>query len=331
VAFVLNQEPSLNAFAAGLSTQDSVIGVTRGLLEAMNRDELQGVIAHEVGHIVNGDSRLNLKLIGTLYGISALSLMGRGLMRMRGATAVFGFSLCLIGAIGLFFGRLIQAAVSREREYLADAFAVQFTRNPGGLSSALKKLRDAGSIIQHPQAEAASHLFLGASDVYSGFSAFLFDTHPPLAERIRRIGGIWLDTSDEERLPPIPVAEFGEGGSIPVLAANPHAAMPAMSPIAALTAPPLPEEILPDSLNQAQILLSGLPYSLRQPAGYTTGAIGILAGLFFSGQPEIRLQQENFIPSDALTIARELYQWLSVQPEAVAHYRLVWLDIVLPT
>ncbi|MCL2021530.1 MAG: M48 family metalloprotease [Betaproteobacteria bacterium] len=172
VAFVLDKESGLNAFTAGLSAQDNVIAVTRGLLKTMNRDELQGVIAHEISHIVNGDSYLNLKMIGILHGIFAFTLAGRKLVYHKTEgfvgkrevflpiTIPFGFFLCVIGFIGLFFGRLIQSTVSREREYLADASAVQFTRYSFGLVSALRKLQTSGSQIRHPHAAIVSHLFL---------------------------------------------------------------------------------------------------------------------------------------------------------------------------
>jgi hypothetical protein len=158
----------------------------------MNRDELQGIIAHETSHIVNGDSRLNTSLIGILFGICGTSLLGRNMMKMGGTgthAVIVGVVLCAIGSIGLFFGRLIQSAVSREREYLADAAAVQFTRNSAGLISALNKLRVSGSQIQNPQALAASHLFFGASEKPSRLWSTLFATHPPLEERIQRLGG----------------------------------------------------------------------------------------------------------------------------------------------
>ncbi|MCL2076007.1 MAG: M48 family metallopeptidase [Betaproteobacteria bacterium] len=336
VAFVLDEEHSLNAFAAGLNTRDSVVGVTQGLLNTMNRDELQGVVAHEVSHIVNGDSRLNLKLIGVLHGIYIITLIGRGFMRARGKNAggviLIGILLCLIGSIGLFFGRLIQAAVSRQREYLADASATQFTRHPAGLSSALRKLQRASSEILHPEAGSASHLFFGDSS--GSASWFKFDTHPPLADRIRRLGGIILHQSDKETLPSAPA--FGEAEPIPVLAANPHAAMPAIPAIpaiipAAVLMDNAPEEISSESLTKAQILLAFLPESLREQAHHISGATGILAGLLFSTQPDIRAKQEKLLPSYSLLTAQELYQWLAGQPEHGARYRLVWLDLALPT
>ncbi len=142
--YVLDNEQGINAFAAGHSTSDAVVAVTHGCVKLLSRDELQGVIGHEFSHILNGDMRLNFRLIGILFGILCLATIGRILMRVRGRNAaapVFvGLLLLCIGSIGVFFGRLIQAAVSRQREFLADASSVQFTRNPLGLSGALQKI-----------------------------------------------------------------------------------------------------------------------------------------------------------------------------------------------
>src|SRR5262249_41066417 len=136
--FVLEEERGINAFAAGFAPGDAVIGVTRGALELLTRDELQGVIAHEFSHVLNGDMRLNLRLIGALHGIVALTLFGSRLMRkrnfLRWRRAAFGAVLYAIGWAGVLVARLIRCGVSREREYLADAAAVQFTRNPAGLA-----------------------------------------------------------------------------------------------------------------------------------------------------------------------------------------------------
>ncbi|MDR2881723.1 MAG: M48 family metallopeptidase [Azoarcus sp.] len=324
VVFVLDEESGLNAFAAGLSTQDCVIGVTRGLLETMNRDELQGVIGHEISHIVNGDSRLNLRLIGVLFGIYAITIVGRGLTRARGRNAgpvvLFGLLLCAIGGIGLLCGRIIQAAVSREREYLADASAVQFTRHPDGLAAALGKLRTSGSGIQHPEATAASHLFFGSIGSSSWTS--LFATHPPLADRIARLSG-------KRHFQPMDAVMVGDNRS-PISAANPQAMMPIASLGNGAPAVGVPEEISSASIVQAQSLLANLPETLRQQAQCVTGATGIVGGLFLSNQPDIRLQQEKQLSSAVLPTARELHQWLSSQPEQGARYRLVWLDLVLP-
>ncbi|HEY0721526.1 MAG TPA: M48 family metalloprotease, partial [Gammaproteobacteria bacterium] len=146
--FILDDEPGINAFAAGFSTQQAAVAVTRGTLEQLSRDELQGVIAHEFSHILNGDMRLNLRLIGILHGILLLALLGRIILRNTGRSrskngggiVFFGLALLVIGYIGVFFGNLIKAAASRQREFLADASAVQFTRNPEGIGGALKKI-----------------------------------------------------------------------------------------------------------------------------------------------------------------------------------------------
>jgi Zn-dependent protease with chaperone function len=167
--YLLERETSINAFAAGFTPNDAVIGVTRGTLQHLNRDELQGVIGHEFSHILNGDMRLNLRLVGLLHGILFIYLTGELLWRIRGSSRedkglplwAFGLALMAIGGIGLFCGRLIKAAVSRQREFLADASAVQFTRNPNGLTGVFQKLERMDSRLISPGAEAASHMFFG--------------------------------------------------------------------------------------------------------------------------------------------------------------------------
>lgn len=194
--FVLPRDDSINAFAAGWEQQDSVVAVTRGALERLTRDELQGVVAHEFSHILNGDARLNMRLIGHVWGLQLLFMLGRDLYDMtdaRGRRSVFvllGLGLMGVGSIGWLAGRLLKAAVSRQREFLADAAAVQFTRLPGGIGGALRKIAgqqapDAPR-VKSSRAEAISHMLL-ASDIFIGGGALA--THPPLSERIRRIFG----------------------------------------------------------------------------------------------------------------------------------------------
>src|SRR5262245_12984485 len=145
-------EPGINAFAAGYAPGDAVVAVSQGCLQYLSRDELQGVVAHEFSHVLNGDMRLNIRLIGLIFGIMALAIIGRILMfsagrgssssrrDAQGGILLLGLGLFVLGLVGAFFGRLIQSAVSRQREYLADASAVQFTRNPDGIAGALKKI-----------------------------------------------------------------------------------------------------------------------------------------------------------------------------------------------
>lgn len=200
--YVMDAEDSINAFAAGLTTSDAVIGVTKGCMKLLTRDELQGVIAHEFSHILNGDMRLNIRLMGLLFGILFIALTGGFLLRNSwhvggnsrsgGGIALLalaiGLGLMAIGYIGLFFARLIKASVSRQREYLADASAVQFTRNPDGLAGALRKIGGykSGSRISNAMAQDASHLFFG-----NALRNVSFATHPPLEKRIRRLLPSW--------------------------------------------------------------------------------------------------------------------------------------------
>ncbi len=223
--FLLPNEHGINAFAAGHSTSDAVVTVTAGALQLLTRDELQGVIGHEFSHILNGDMALNMRLIGAVFGIMCLTIIGRVLLqaqprsssrRDRGGIvylAILGLALIVIGWIGAFFGRLIQAAVSRQREFLADASAVQFTRNPAGLSSALQKIGrySFGSHIEAPQAEQASHLFFssGVSESFFGLLA----THPPIPDRIRAIDPSWDGTFPpltKEQMPVVEAAALAE-------------------------------------------------------------------------------------------------------------------------
>jgi Zn-dependent protease with chaperone function len=198
--FVLEAEDGINAFAAGYTPGDAAIAVTRGALDVLNRDELQGVIAHEFSHVMNGDMRINIRMMGVLFGIMVLSIIGRIVIRGgyhssaissrrdRGAPAIMavGVGLAILGAIGVFFARLIKAAVSRQRESLADASAVQFTRQTRGLADALKKIGGytERSYLRAVDPEEISHMLFarGSRRLMS-----LFATHPPLIERIRAL------------------------------------------------------------------------------------------------------------------------------------------------
>ncbi|GAA4892669.1 M48 family metallopeptidase [Ferrimonas pelagia] len=194
--YLLDHENGINAFAAGHGPADAVIGVTRGCLKKLDRDQLQGVMAHEFSHILNGDMRLNLRLMAILAGIIFLSQIGELIMHAgRGRSkdaqkiAIVGIALLILGWIGTLFGKAIKAAVSRQREYLADASAVQFTRNPSGIADALKLIGadSHASNIEHPKASESSHLFFGSFKSLSS----AFATHPPLEKRIYAIQPQW--------------------------------------------------------------------------------------------------------------------------------------------
>lgn len=219
--FMMSHEEGINAFAAGYSPSDAVIGITRGCAQQLTRDQLQGVVAHEFSHILNGDMRLNLRLIGVLHGILLMGLVGREVLRFAsysgggssnrgrrndtGAYLFFiGLAFMVLGFVGLFIGNLIKAAASRQREYLADASAVQFTRNPDGIAGALKRIGAAvfGSKIASPRAAEASHMYFA-----EGIST-LFASHPPLKDRIRRVDPQW-DGVYPPALPADAVVGFG--------------------------------------------------------------------------------------------------------------------------
>lgn len=190
------EENAINAFAAGHSTADAVIGITRGAITRLNRDQLQGVIAHEFSHIFNGDARLNLNLIAILHGILVIGLLGyfalRGARHASGRSAGLvvgiGFGLVVLGYGGTFFGNLIKAAISRQREFLADAAAVQFTRNPDGLAGALQVIGGTtGSLMDNSRVDEITHLLFAEGKHFAGWWA----THPPLDVRIKRINPHW--------------------------------------------------------------------------------------------------------------------------------------------
>ena len=226
--YVLEEESGINAFAAGYTPSDAAVAVTRGTLELLDRDELQGVIAHEFSHILNGDMRLNIRLMGVLFGIMVLGLIGRLIVRGgyhasivssrrdRGTPVVLiiGLGLAILGAIGMFFARVIKAGVSRQREFLADASAVQFTRQSTGIANALKKIGgySEGSLLQAADPEEVSHMLFGAGSKLRG----LFATHPPLVERIQALDPSFKE-SDFPRVDPrqqrVQTGGPGEAGS----------------------------------------------------------------------------------------------------------------------
>jgi Zn-dependent protease with chaperone function len=195
--FVMPRETGINAFAAGFTPADAAIAVTAGALTQLNRDELQGVIGHEFSHILNGDMRLNIRLIGLLAGILLIGMIGLRILQFGGRGSdskgaapivVVAFAMMVLGFIGVFFANLIKAAVSRQREWLADASAVQFTRQTVGLEGALKKIGGipAGSRLRDSRsANEVSHMLFGEG-VRKSFAS-LFATHPQLTDRIKAL------------------------------------------------------------------------------------------------------------------------------------------------
>jgi Zn-dependent protease with chaperone function/uncharacterized tellurite resistance protein B-like protein len=323
--YVLDDEPGLNAFAAGLTTSDAAVTVTRGTLEKLTRDELQGVVAHEFSHILNGDMRLNVRITAIVFGILVIGLLGRGCVqsigRVRGggrnsggviaAIFVTGLALLIVGYIGYFFGRLIQAAVSRQREFLADASAVQFTRNPGGIAGALKKIGGyaLGSSMQASKVAQLSHFFFaqGFQSMFGGAWA----THPPLAERIRAIEPTW---DGQVYDPPAVVDIATESAAVAGFGGGPrftpdeterrvHAAVPDLPrPRTFVSLPFKPVKVVADvgalteaHFRHAQALLESIPAGLRDATRDPASAQVLVYGLLLDSDKAMRDRQQELV------------------------------------
>lgn len=338
--YLLAEEPGINAFAAGFSPRDAVIGITQGAIERLNRDQLQGVIAHEFSHIFNGDMRLNIRLVGALNGIQILGTLGHFLVRSATsfpgrrrsnnssgvAILVLGVGLMVIGFAGTFFGGLIKAAVSRQSEYLADASAVQFTRNPAGIAGALKKIGglQAGSILNNPGAAEFSHAFL--AEGVTGFMQKLSSTHPPLASRILRIEPRWDGRFDFSRAPTTvtssPQAHVAYVTQPAHLARN-------MTTVAATMMDSIGQPTL-ESVVYAQSLLSEMP-TVIQDAREPYGARAVIYCLLLSQAPPVRQQQLAQLRQRA---DKDVYAlMISLMPrigDLDIKFRLPILDIAIP-
>ena len=304
--YLMEKERGINAFAAGFTLDDAVMGITRGALETLNREELQGVVAHEFSHILNGDMWLDLKLVGFLHGILLIALIGRSILhgssrsrnnKNSGGAALFGLVLLLLGYIGVFFGKLIKSGVSRQREYLADASAVQFTRNPHGLAGALKKIGGltAGSLVHHNKAEEISHMFFSNGLRSSWLGAF--STHPPLADRITRLDPAFKgkypnvirdqgkDVKDKTGKIKSRMEEQQPTGQVPKGAAVIALAILASDPknITQDIGTPLREY-----MEYARRLLDSLPTKVREAASDPFGARAVIYGLLLDQDERIR-------------------------------------------
>ncbi|HHX8284973.1 TPA: M48 family metallopeptidase [Vibrio diabolicus] len=323
--YVMQEERGINAFAAGMSIDDAVIGVTQGALDSFTRDELQGVIAHEFSHILNGDMRLNTRLIGVLFGITCIAHFGHLVLDNTHHTSRVsrsssdsdkGFAvimliaiICLVlGWIGTLFGSMIKAAISRQREFLADASAVQFTRNDQGIAGALKKIGShmAGSSLNTKASDEMSHMMFGQSKI-SGFSG-LFATHPPLEERIRRIEPGWDGSfSQSSHLPTTSfendnVSGFSSGTSTQ------------------------PEKPTTAELSEVgQQLLNQLPSELIDIAREPYSARFIAFALIFDGSELQREMIKSHIPNVSQA---QLLPWLDY--DLPLHLRFPLLELSIP-
>jgi len=316
----LIRENSINAFAAGFSIHDAVIGINQGTIDLLDRAELQGVVAHEFSHILNGDMRINLRIIALLNGILILGIIGGGLMRGsmfsrsrdRGGLIALGVGLLVIGYGGTFFGQLIKAAVSRQREYLADASAVQFTRSSQGIANALKKIgaHSNGSQIEAPNADENSHLFFGAIKSFSGMMA----THPPLDARIQALDPNYKPSKERK---------FHSSSSA-LAGASSFAGGAASAPVSQSSGSA--------SLGTAQRLLTTANVKLNQASHDTFEARALVYAMLLSDNTQTRDAQIQLIAQNAEAgvpdLVPDIYQHIRQQDQ---QHKLLHLDQAMPT
>jgi Zn-dependent protease with chaperone function len=330
--YMMHEEPGINAFAAGFGPSDAVVGVTRGCVEKLSRDELQGVIGHEFSHILNGDMRLNIRLMGVLFGILVVGLIGNILLRsslygsaLRSRNSrdnstqvllVVGGVLLVVGFIGTFVGNLIKASVSRQREFLADASAVQFTRNPSGIAGALKKIGgfEAGSEMLHPHAPESSHMFFGRA-ASAGLNS-LFATHPPLEERIKRLDPAWQGR-----------AEFATSETQHQTAglAMGFAEEPADHAVAQIG------KVTKGHLQRANALIQEIPSKVIDAAHEPYGARAVVYGLLLNLEPGARSRQLELLSVSAEPGVWKLTEELLPEISGLdTGARLPLIDLALP-
>lgn len=346
----LLEEAGINAFAAGYDANDAVIGVTRGCMELLNREQLQGVIAHEFSHILHGDMRINIRLIGILHGILIIGLLGSMLLRSglhrsgrrdrnnAGAAILgLGVGLVVLGYAGTFFGKWIKAAVSRQREFLADASAVQFTRNPDGISQALQKIGGYthAAEIRHPNAEEFSHLFFGEAILSSMTS--LMATHPPLSTRIKRIDPRWNGQFPTVARATIAAGYRPAGGHVADDPPRGFTDSPNISGGHDPAADVQPEALSVDAigaptpahLQQAQQLLAEIPAQLQDAAHDPFAARAIIYSLLM--QPATAAQQWQQLQQRAHPVVYKLTQKLQASVQRLSRdQRLPLFTLTVP-
>lgn len=370
--YVMENESGINAFAAGYSPDNAVIGITRGAIEKLTRDELQGVVAHEFSHILNGDMRLNIRLMGVIFGIIALAVIGRVLLRMGFYSnigrrskddksgiilIVGGLALLVIGGVGVLFGRLIQAAVSRQREYLADASAVQFTRNPDTIAGALKRIGGVGSSLKDGHAAEVGHMCI--ANAMSSFAFGSFATHPPLEKRIRKIDPSWdgrfADPNEQprqqkarakrrkqEKVTPIPMAGDAVAG-IPGLPGGLPGAILGGAIIAdaagtggAVAGPQKSAvdqigQINPSHVAYMRELLASIPDQLKDAAHDPEQARAVIYAVLLDDDAKVRAKQLDHIAKNADPAITALTNELAVQVgELPKEARLPLIDLAVP-
>ncbi|MDH1007476.1 M48 family metallopeptidase [Pseudomonas nicosulfuronedens] len=340
------EDGSINAFAAGLTPRDAVIGITRGAIEQLDRNELQGVIAHEFSHIHHGDMRLNTRLTALLHGMLLLGLIGGMLLRGWSETSTgvrvssrsssnnkdgggsvvllvigAGVVLYVLGYVGTFFGQLIKASVSRQREYLADASAVQFTRDPSTIAGALKKIggNPLGALLSAPRAAEFSHLYFG-----DGVGSSWFDTHPPLKDRIRRVDPGW-DGRYPKFEPRLDVALMNKDAWTAAVTGQPYQPSAVEVAVAAVGAPTVAH------LQEARSTLQRLDERLQRAAHDREGAEALIYGLLLDSEPGLRARQLEAIKQRLnLSLALQLDLLEDSLLRLDPGQRLPLLDLAMP-
>ncbi|HET8899465.1 MAG TPA: M48 family metallopeptidase [Rhodanobacteraceae bacterium] len=312
--FVMEHESGINAFAAGYTPADAAVCVTQGSLDKLTRDELQGVIAHEFSHVLNGDMRLNIRLIGLLFGILVIGIVGRWLLSSGGSSwgrsrnsrgngfVLIGVGLFIVGYIGYFFGRLIQAAVARSRESLADASAVQFTRQSHGIAGALKKIAalSEGSALGAQDTRQVAHLLFGEG--IDG--ARLFATHPPLFDRIKSL---------DPGFDPAELVQIAAAWQQPVAADDADAAEASLSGLAAAAGATVPSVAvsgfeMPGMSGMATGVAAGLATAgVRAPGDIRIDANSVTAQVGNPGQDDYRAagRLHESLPPELADAARD--------------------------
>ncbi len=338
----LLDEDGINAFAAGFKSGDAVIGVTTGAIQKLDREQLQGVIAHEFSHILNGDMRLNIRLIGLLHGILLIGMIGYYILRSSshsrrskdsGGAAVLGLGLVVIGYAGTFFGNLIKAAVSRQREFLADASAVQFTRNPDGIAGALKRIGGdtVGSIIENPAGVQISHaLFSQGIRTWLGS---LYATHPPLEKRIYRITPDW-DGRFEQPLHAGTGEAAGSDSST-----QPRGGREQVATMAAVAAAMTSDAFINQTgqptashLEYARRLIKDLPPEFSTAVNDPFSARAVVYTLLLDKNDAVRRTQLAHLESAADTgVYEETMKLVNAGPALQREYRLPLVDMALAT
>jgi Zn-dependent protease with chaperone function len=346
--YLLENEPGINAFAAGFTPRDAIIGITRGAVDHLTRDQLQGVIAHEFSHIFNGDMKLNIRLMGVLSGIEIIGMAGYYLLRSMDSSVssrsdkkdgaqlfILAIGLMVIGFTGAFFAGLIKAAVSRQREFLADASAVQYTRNPESIGGALKRIGGLayGSVVENPRAAEVSHAFFAQG--ISGFMQSLSATHPPLEERILKIDPQWngeydtVDILDEAQVDDSAAQQASEYRSGIAQKAATVMAGTGMAEVANAI-----EQIgktKPETVDYARSLIAELPVAVNEAAREPYGAIALMYTLLLDRGQEVRFRQFVHLQQHAHPGACTLmHQLLADMDSLDIKYRLPIIDLAIP-